>query len=662
MSPKDNNKQVSAAVRILHQKRDASARATHLMVKNDPLITYETGILDQAVGKRFFSATFLERKIMSTKTITKRIALVAASALALGGFSVISAPQASAAPVAVYTTMYDKVAGYQVVGGEATVTVGFDSNTAATLVSSGVGTIQSAAMVNRLGLETLTSVTSTSFRFTGGRSTTATPVAGVSGWDSVTVVLTSSVAGVQTLTMTPLDADGVPGTAVTKTITWTASGTTAAASWSAYLIDTSIATTLATQIADSTVALSKDKGTAGTPAQVALVVAKLKDGNGNTVSGATVSVTISGPGLINANNDSDGIGNASGTLNQRVVSVTTTTGGWVIVGVSGDGAAGVATIKLTAGTVSVERSVTFTGSAASYTLTNLTTTYGVGAYGLDDSITNTVNAIKVCALDSSGGKVSSGTFYVTSGTKTVATVGSGSHNNASACRGIAVQGIAAGTSTITVMNGATAALSTVTKTIDVEVTSSKAATVTMALDKSTYQPGEPGVLSLTLKNAAGRPVADGTYSILATGLAANLYVSSRVGDDAGWASGATDVTTVGGVASLDFYAPSVSGDLKFTGTTLAATTVTSALETAARGLALTAVASITGGAADANSALALDAANAATDAANNAYDEAQNATQAASDALAAVTALAAQVKSLIASVKKLTAAVAKLKK
>jgi len=41
MSPKDNNKQVSAAVRILHQKRDASARATHLMVKNDSLITYE---------------------------------------------------------------------------------------------------------------------------------------------------------------------------------------------------------------------------------------------------------------------------------------------------------------------------------------------------------------------------------------------------------------------------------------------------------------------------------------------------------------------------------------------------------------------------------------------------------------------------------------------
>ena len=82
MSPKDNNKQVSAAVRILHQKRDASARATHLMVKNDSLITYEKAFGNQAAVKKFFIATFLERKKMSTKTSIKRIALVAASALA----------------------------------------------------------------------------------------------------------------------------------------------------------------------------------------------------------------------------------------------------------------------------------------------------------------------------------------------------------------------------------------------------------------------------------------------------------------------------------------------------------------------------------------------------------------------------------------------------
>jgi len=95
MSPKDNNKKVSAAVRILHQKRDASARATHLMVKNDPLITYEKAFLGQAAVKKFFTATFLERKIMSTKTSFKRIALVAASALAIAGFSAVPANAAA---------------------------------------------------------------------------------------------------------------------------------------------------------------------------------------------------------------------------------------------------------------------------------------------------------------------------------------------------------------------------------------------------------------------------------------------------------------------------------------------------------------------------------------------------------------------------------------
>jgi hypothetical protein len=169
MSPKDNNKQVSAAVRILQQKRDASARATHLMVKNDPLITYEKAFLNQAAVKKFFIATFLERKIMSTKTSIKRIALVAAAALALGGVSVLTATSASAAytPTVVYSNIYDTTNGYQVVGGEATVTVRFDTVTAATVVSTGVGTIASADWASgsdSVGVDTLTAVTSTSFR------------------------------------------------------------------------------------------------------------------------------------------------------------------------------------------------------------------------------------------------------------------------------------------------------------------------------------------------------------------------------------------------------------------------------------------------------------------------------------------------------------------
>ena len=558
MSPKDNNKQVSAAVRILQQKRDASARATHLMVKNDSLITYEKAFIGQAVVKKFFAATFLERKIMSTKTITKRIALVAASALALGGFSVISAPQASAAPQVVYTNMYDKTNGYQVVGGQATIQIGFDTQTVATVTSTGVGSIVSATPTAiYVGLETLTAVTSTGFQHNLLDSNTAGLLL-----DTVTVVLSSAVVGAQVITVTPLSATGVPGTAVTKTITWTASGTTAASSWSAYLMDS--ATGVGAAPTDSDIAISKDKAAS---TQVAVIAAKLKDGNSNAVNGALVSVTISGPGFIEAANagSSDGTGPALTAPANRVVSVTTDEFGWVHVAIAGDGAAGVSTVTLTSGTASVSRSITFTGAPASYVLTSLTTTYGVAAGAANTSYTGVETAgLLVNGLDSAGGASASGSFYVTSSDVTVATVSTGvvTVNSTGLGNVIGITGLKAGKSTITVQNAATAALSTITKTIEVEVSTGTAATVTMALDKADYQPGEPGVLSITLTNAAGRPVADGTYTIFAatTPLTSNLFMQNNAsGSNDTFTAGATSVTTVGGVAKYDIYAPSFSG-------------------------------------------------------------------------------------------------------
>ena len=79
MSTQRGNKN-SDAIRILQRDRDASARATHLKA--------EIGMVPNST---------IERKIMSTKTSIKRIALVAAAALTLGGFSVITASNANAA-------------------------------------------------------------------------------------------------------------------------------------------------------------------------------------------------------------------------------------------------------------------------------------------------------------------------------------------------------------------------------------------------------------------------------------------------------------------------------------------------------------------------------------------------------------------------------------
>ena len=83
--------QVSRAIRILRGNRDESARASHLVVEKDLLMTYETGFIGQAETEKYSLSTFFERKIMSTKTAFKRVALVAAAALAIGGISAVSA-------------------------------------------------------------------------------------------------------------------------------------------------------------------------------------------------------------------------------------------------------------------------------------------------------------------------------------------------------------------------------------------------------------------------------------------------------------------------------------------------------------------------------------------------------------------------------------------
>ena len=69
-----------------------SARASHLVVQQDQLMTYESVLVGQAEMEKFSKSTFSERKIMSTKTSIKRIAAVAAVALTLGGFSRIAWP------------------------------------------------------------------------------------------------------------------------------------------------------------------------------------------------------------------------------------------------------------------------------------------------------------------------------------------------------------------------------------------------------------------------------------------------------------------------------------------------------------------------------------------------------------------------------------------
>ncbi len=141
-------KQVSVAVRILQRNRDESARASHLVVKKGSLMTYERAVFGQAGSGSVSGSTFSERKNMSTKTSFKRIALVAATALALGGLSAVSAYATAGQAISTTTgtiTGTPGVAGASILSSVTTGTYSVETVTSGaadhvyTITSTGVG-------------------------------------------------------------------------------------------------------------------------------------------------------------------------------------------------------------------------------------------------------------------------------------------------------------------------------------------------------------------------------------------------------------------------------------------------------------------------------------------------------------------------------------------
>jgi hypothetical protein len=311
MWPKDNNKKVSAAVRILQQKRDASARATHLMVKNDSLITYESGILGQAAGKKFFSATFLERKIMSTKTSFKRIALVAASALAIAGFSAVPA---NAAATNTWTHSLTSgsgsttatASGTAVVGTYKALSITFATETqpVVNLTSTGVGTlavpvlapIDGAGGDSKISTTAVTATGATVFASNAESDTPGVNTTGLSSVDGTKTLnfsATSAVAGTQTISVV-----GSSGTS-TLTITWGAAAAVSPAASTVYFVETSTGTAASVVAAaptkDSSAALLS---TAGAQRGILLVRVMNDQQPAAGVNDEITAVTVSGVGPV----------------------------------------------------------------------------------------------------------------------------------------------------------------------------------------------------------------------------------------------------------------------------------------------------------------------------------------------------------------------------
>jgi len=505
--------------------------------------------------------------------LNKKIAVAVVGALAFAG---ITALPSQAAPTVAYTTMYDTTNGIQAVNGLATLTVHTDTSTVDNVVLTGVGSI---LQVTAGSNDTVT--INPAPTITGGVNNWFQLTNGAGGAGSATVILYSQNLGTSTLTITPINTGtGVAGTAVTKTVTWTSTGSLAAnAGYSTAYIAAGSTTPTSTTDATPIIAVDNAGTTAGT--EVANIQVQPKDANGNSIANDALTVTVSGPGLI-------GIGASAGSVGMQGRAVTGTAGNYNV-NVFGDGTAGTSTITISDGsTVLASKTLVFGGLPATFTPSNEFGVYRIGTNGADNVSTTLGSGIAVSVKDANGNPVPNGTtVYAVSNTPTVATISS----STTTTNGIAyfgVTGVSVGTASFSFNNEPVGTTVTATANDTVTVNSSVASSVTLAFDNSTYANGTVVKLKLTALAANGLPISD----VAATGysytnfLSADLVSSVALGGAS--LSGSATPTFTNGVATWNLYAPLSAGPFQVVGKTGTAT----GLAASAQGVTFTASAAV----------------------------------------------------------------------
>ena len=670
---------------------------------------------------------------MSTKTTIKRIALVAAVAAAFGGLSTVAANAAVGTPAlsgTVTLTSGTQVgvgsttsAAVQVVGGIATVVLAETTTITAgssavptiigTLSSTGVGTISNVA--NSLS-STITAKTlgSTSVNPTYPASSVGIVSDGTSAEVATnTITVYSAVAGVQTLSFTPIGATGAPGTPVTFTITWGAAPV-ASASYSVVSIASgTLSTTLGTATSSTDPLSAPNTAHTAAGAQAATIGVEVESAATTLLAGQGLSVSVTGPGLLSAPVDEPSatavaLSSSAGAvaLGRSVSLAASGSHGYAAIALFGDGTSGTSTVTVStaAGVVLGTVSFTFTGSAAKVSATqNLKVLKAGGVAGsntvgavyngqysshssttvLDESLATaltssnldgntaftvgespitatTTDALGNPVALASAGLISSSVIKVVVSDPTILTAGS--------CYAVAASTTASGTATNEIncaVTGTTGATSGASATATVELYDTNTAAWDILAAPLTFTIGGSVVAETAALDAAtyapGQPLA---LSIKATDKAGNAAYDQDINGlttavPSTYIQGfATPTELIGGVATKTVagYAPVQDGTFTITGVD----------GDSGVSEALSVTASVTTGAATASNAAtdaaneATDAANAATDAANAAADAADAATSAAQDAgakadaaLAAVTALSAKITVLAAQIAKI---------
>jgi len=492
----------------------------------------------------------------------------------------------------------------QTLNGVATVNIVSDDTSASYSVSaSGVGTI-SSAFANNAGFASSALTANTGDTVTNNNGTT--PSGGVTWTPNaakksfIQVKVSSAVAGTQTVSVTPLNSSGTPGTPVTATITWGATPAVAAGTTTAFLAagDATSAST------DATVVVAKAVGT-----QAGNILMRIKDQDGNVLFGQKIDATITGPGLIKVvcgTSFADDAGNA-----RTATDTCTSSEDYVVISIQGDGSSGVGTIVVTSGSTTLTtKTVSFYDSPATVTAVQnhkvLSTSGGVigitpaadagtgATIALTPAVILTVkdkNGINIPGLTASSTSVTAVSSDTTVMSETITMAesdGSGAANTNKRTYNVQVASVAkasGSTATLKFRVVVSASAGTFVESAPLTYTLGGApAAVTVAMNKTSYTPGEAAQVTLTLKDSSGNAAADGDHANILTGaLSSNLGITGSMTYNAT----ATTVSSLGGVAVAKVNAPATGGTWTVTGTT-----GTGPSTAAEKGKALTASASV----------------------------------------------------------------------
>jgi len=424
---------------------------------------------------------------------------------------------------------------------------------------------------------------------------------------------------------------------------------------------------------DPATTISAD-ATAAKQTKKAVIGVYLRDATNAKINGVALSAVVTGPALVvasgsgTATDGSDysygGAGNLGGSA--AFTAATMASKSTAYFAVAGNGIAGTATIAISATdpvtsavTVLATKTIVFTGAITKLTATNIdyitkpnNTAMGCGSATCVQTSFALTPAVTVAAFDAAGNPVAfSSAITGTSADTTVISASSCTADDASGalssskntvagsvanCSVTGSSVSASGKSTTIVYSVGTKGASGYVESNPVTITlGGSAAKFALSLDASSYQPGQAMSMTLTGTDSTGNPSADGTQTWSDATIGGG-DLSSTVA-----ITGATLPDTSAGFTMRNgkktwtgLYAPVSEGDFTISGTD------------GVTGAAITASATVTG-----NTNIALEAATAAQDAANSAAEAADNATQAANDALAAVNSLAVQVASLVAGLK-----------